>query len=338
MVRHVPSGTLYLRAKVGGKVIRKSLSLTSVRPAKLKRDRMLAELRAMAGQFPSGALSREDALAYTLAWYRGRSLDEQKASTLKYNEQIITVLGNTLPRTSPKVWTQAIMEEWWTDSETTRYSAPRRNGMLDTVRRMFDLLIERGVRGDDPSARLKRVSVRVKPPQVPSAADFERVLEDIERQPSDFAFESAHFVAFLAYSGCRISEVRSINWSDVGEKTIAVTGGETGTKNREARHVPIIKPMRDLLEAMNYEGAAGPLFSIKSPRFAISNACRRCGVEPFTPHTLRHLFATVCIESGVDIPTVSRWIGHKDGGALAMRVYGHLRDDHSIRQADRVRF
>ena len=30
---------------------------------------------------------------------------------------------------------------------------------------------------------------------------------------------------------------------------------------------------------------------------------------------------TSCIESGVDIPTVSRWLGHRDGGALAMRVY-----------------
>jgi len=36
------------------------------------------------------------------------------------------------------------------------------------------------------------------------------------------------------------------------------------------------------------------------------------------------------IESGVDIPTVSRWLGHKDGGALGMRVYGHLRNEHSV--------
>ena len=33
--------------------------------------------------------------------------------------------------------------------------------------------------------------------------------------------------------------------------------------------------------------------------------------------------------SGVDIPTVSRWLGHKDGGALAMEVYGLLRNQHS---------
>jgi integrase len=57
-----------------------------------------------------------------------------------------------------------------------------------------------------------------------------------------------------------------------------------------------------------------------------------------THHDLRHLFATRCIESGVDIPTVSRWLGHKDGGALAMKTYGHLRDQHSQQMAARVVF
>jgi hypothetical protein len=40
----------------------------------------------------------------------------------------------------------------------------------------------------------------------------------------------------------------------------------------------------------------------------------------------------------VDIPTVSRWLGHKDGGALAMKVYGHLRDQHSAAMAQKVQF
>ena len=61
-------------------------------------------------------------------------------------------------------------------------------------------------------------------------------------------------------------------------------------------------------------------------------------MERITHHDFRHLFATICIESGVDIPTVSRWLGHKDGGALAMKVYGHLRDEHSAAQAQRVKF
>jgi integrase len=60
------------------------------------------------------------------------------------------------------------------------------------------------------------------------------------------------------------------------------------------------------------------------------------GIPRLRIHDLRHFFATWAIESGVDIPTVSRWLGHKDGGALAMRVYGHLRDEHSIESAKKL--
>lgn len=59
--------------------------------------------------------------------------------------------------------------------------------------------------------------------------------------------------------------------------------------------------------------------------------CAPRSAKPTDAHR-RHLFATRCIESGVDIPTVRRWLGHEDGGALAMRTYGQLRD--SIRSAD----
>ena len=70
----------------------------------------------------------------------------------------------------------------------------------------------------------------------------------------------------------------------------------------------------------------------------MTRAAKAVEMERITHHDLRHLFATRCIEAGVDIPTVSRWLGHKDGGALAMRVYGHLRDSHSTAMAQKVRF
>ena len=41
---------------------------------------------------------------------------------------------------------------------------------------------------------------------------------------------------------------------------------------------------------------------------------------------------------GVNTPTFSKWLGHKDGGALAMKVYGHLRQEHSFAQIKRVSF
>lgn len=51
-----------------------------------------------------------------------------------------------------------------------------------------------------------------------------------------------------------------------------------------------------------------------------------------------HLFFTTRIEAGVDIPTASPWLDHKDGGALATRVYGYLRDEHFAAQIRKVSF
>ena len=71
---------------------------------------------------------------------------------------------------------------------------------------------------------------------------------------------------------------------------------------------------------------------------SIDRAAKLVGVKRITHHDLRHLVATRCIESGVDMTTVSRWLGHEDGGALCMKTYGHLRDEHSREQALKVAF
>ncbi len=61
------------------------------------------------------------------------------------------------------------------------------------------------------------------------------------------------------------------------------------------------------------------------------------GVGHWSPHSCRHFFACRCIADGVDLPTVARWLGHADGGALLARTYFHLSDWHSRQAAGRVR-
>lgn len=80
------------------------------------------------------------------------------------------------------------------------------------------------------------------------------------------------------------------------------------------------------------------VMKIEECQKTMERTCQELGLDRMTHHDLRHFFATSCIEAGIDIPTVSRWLGHKDGGALAMRVYGHLRDQHSQAMAQRVTF
>jgi integrase len=103
----------------------------------------------------------------------------------------------------------------------------------------------------------------------------------------------------------------------------------------------MIPEMRQLLGKIKGDQSPAlnsPVMRVFECKKSITTACKKLGIARFTHHDLRHLFATRCIESGVDIPTVSRWLGHKDGGALAMKVYGHLRDSHSAEMALKVRF
>lgn len=44
-------------------------------------------------------------------------------------------------------------------------------------------------------------------------------------------------------------------------------------------------------------------------------------------HMLRHLFASSLISAGVDVRTVSEYLGHSDGGALVLKTYSHLMPD-----------
>jgi hypothetical protein len=118
---------------------------------------------------------------------------------------------------------------------------------------------------------------------------------------------------------------------------------ETGTKNWEIRTIPMISDVRVLLERIRSERSEkqwldNPVIGVQECQKSIDSACKKLGIPRFTHHDLRHLFATRCIESGVDIPTVSRWLGHKDGGALAMKTYGHLRDEHSTNMAQKVTY
>jgi integrase len=109
---------------------------------------------------------------------------------------------------------------------------------------------------------------------------------------------------------------------------------------KPTRLVPIIPDMHKLLERLKQDGPkqTDPICKVADCEKSLAHACKTVGAARITHHDLRHLFATRCIEAAVDIPTVSRWLGHSDGGALAMRVYGHLRDKHSAEMAQKVTF
>jgi hypothetical protein len=81
----------------------------------------------------------------------------------------------------------------------------------------------------------------------------------------------------------------------------------------------MIPEMRKLLKRLKAERGENqfmhtPVLGVRKFKRALLRACRILGLSRLTHHDMRHLFATRCIERGVDIPTVAKWLGHKDGG------------------------
>ena len=227
----------------------------------------------------------------------------------------------------------------------TKEVAPRTfTKELETMRGAFRYATAQGLILRDPSAIIKRPKMHSKPPAVPTREHFAGIVAAIRADAQGKGRDGADMVELLAYSGMRLNEARSLRWRDVNfsQGGFTVTGGERGTKNHEQRPVPLSDEMRGLLERLKHaRGKAAPdafVIQTASAKKCLMTACRKLGLANFHHHSLRHYFATCAIESGVDVPTVARWLGHKDGGALLMKTYAHLQQAHSVEQMKRVSF
>ena len=80
------------------------------------------------------------------------------------------------------------------------------------------------------------------------------------------------------------------------------------------------------------------VISTGTARKAIDNACKKANLPKLHHHLFRHFFVSQAIEAGVDFKTIAAWVGHKDGGVLVAKTYGHLTDVHSIAMAQKMTF
>jgi integrase len=347
LVRYVPSGVYFIRAKVNGKLIRESLKTDTETVAKLKLLDRLSELRNQPANKSASKMSFQEAAAvFKQRVLQGIPLGSKKGKTLKPNSQeyrlqtlqSINRVWPALDRTQLRLVSKSDCERW-AEKYAEEYSATRFNGALETLRAVFSVGIEQGAIVFNPAQGISRKSVKQKTLTLPTQAQFAAILRYLDKMET--SPDAADLVRGLSYTGMRKSEARNFQWPDIDfdKSRFAVRGDpEYGTKNSEVRYVPMIPELRILLNKLKCQGEDGRVFKINECRYSLASACKAVGCQRITHHDLRHLFATRCIESGVDIPTVSRWLGHKDGGTLAMKTYGHLRDEHSDRMAKRVKF
>ena len=347
LVRH-KSGKYYVRMYRNGKEIWKSLKTSHFSVAEARLAVKLKEHRERKGVELSSSHSKMTfGAAATLKLAQVNDDVTIKRSTRKYWEETITSLKKSWPElfsTEIRRVAPGACQEW-AAKYAKAMSATRFNGAVTALRHIFDLAIEYGVIYANPAAKIERRSVKAKKLELPTTRQFESFVVKIRGAGCRQSQDCGDLVEGLAYTGCRIAEAGHIQWRDLdftaGEITVKGDPDEA-TKNGEIRRVPMIPRALALFQKMRKsrpkEALSESVFRVRECQKAMTNAAKKVGMARITHHDLRHFFATVCIESGVDIPTVSRWLGHKDGGALAMRTYGHLRREHSVAQAQKVVF
>ncbi len=351
LIRYVPSRTYFARIRVQGKLIVKSLKTDSVAVAKLRLGDLEKDERHNAEHRASVATGKM-AFGDCLKLHRERLQAEPnfKPKTKEYYEYRLKALLKSWPGLKQQDVRKITKSDCldWAAKFRPGVSPSSFNHTIVLLRHVFEIGVEAGARYDNPARFIKASAARPTQLRLPEPDQFAAFVKEVESDGKGYCRHSANLVRFLAYGGFRIHEARNIKWGDVDFKRqkIVVRGdAETGLKGRvagEVREVPMIPDMREFLERLRQdrpdEPDDAPVMRVRECQKAIDRAAKAIGMARITHHDLRHLFATRCIESGVDIPTVSRWLGHKDGGALAMRTYGHLRDQHSTDMAQRVTF
>lgn len=348
LFRYRPSGTYFARFKVGGRPIRQSLATTVFSVAKQRLPDKIRECRSRhesSKAVAAGKMIVGDAVEVYLQNVRANA--SLKPRSKDYREKTVDFIRRSWPslfETDVRKVSERDCENWLMRFQQ-HYAPSVVNNSIGTLRAVFDEATSTGARFNNPAAGLTRVKIRQKQLELPSREQFLRFVDEIRTAGAGQSKDCANLVRFLAYSGLRIGEAKYVTWADAdfARRQLHVRGDpQTGTKNGETRYVPMIPELERMLSELRSERPDEPstarVMRVFECQNSMTHAAIKIGMKRITHHDLRHLFATICIESGVDIPTVSRWLGHKDGGALCMKTYGHLRQDHSLAQAQRVTF
>lgn len=154
------------------------------------------------------------------------------------------------------------------------------------------------------------------------------------------------FPFLILYTGLRRGEALALTWGDIDKKNaeIHVTKSlyhEDGTyyikkpkTSAGTRTIPLLDPLAEKLPKKL--GAPGEyVFSIDGGKSPLSEAkiltmwrqyARATGVTA-TPHQLRHSYATMLFECGIDVKDAQDLLGHSTI-AMTQDIYTHVREKH----------
>lgn len=214
----------------------------------------------------------------------------------------------------------------------TPYVANRAVAMLS---KMLNLAEDWGLRsmGSNPARRIKKFREEERKRYLSPDEQIRLgcVLAMLEADGS----ETPHVIAafrLLILTGCRLGEIRTLQWDFVTAHHLELPDSKTGR-----RRIPLPREAYEILESLPRRAGNpyvilgdtehGPIINLQKPWRRIRQLA---GIPDVRIHDLRHTYASVAVQSGIDPFLLKEILGHKN--LTTTLRYAHLAD-HTVQQA-----
>lgn len=214
-------------------------------------------------------------------------------------------------------------------SETRKLKETSLQTHINTLRAFFGWLhVEEKIK-KNPMLKIRSLKIDKKNArQALSTEELERLRDSCE------GYREKALVEFLVSTGCRLSEVAQLNVEDLNfnDRTVTVIG--KGDKERL-----VYFSVRARLMIQEYikqrKGGVGLFVSSKTPypplkqraiQRIIHAVSERAGLAARVhPHLLRHTFATLALNSGMEVTVIQRLLGHEN--IATTQIYAAMNED-----------
>ena len=221
--------------------------------------------------------------------------------------------------------TGADVQQWFASLRSTPAAADRAAPVLSVIMREAETL---GFRpeGTNPCGKIRRYRRRGR----------ERFLsrEEMRRLGAVLKLHDGHALAaavkLLALTGCRKSEIMTLQWRDWRDGHLFLRDGKTGPRtvwlSSAARAVLDDLPRRGVWVFPGKAGT-GPAKGLNIYWLALR---QEAGLRDVRLHDLRHTYASLALQAGETVPTIGRLLGHSKPETTLK--YIHLADQ-AVRDA-----
>lgn len=191
------------------------------------------------------------------------------------------------------------------------------------VKRFFSYAEKMNLIDEDPSGNLESPKLPQSIPKYMSSVEIDNLLKNLNND-NIWNLRNSTIVKLLYYTGMRIGEVQLLNIEDINWDNFQVRVKGKGNKERIIPlNTNIVKTLKEWINVrstikcdsnalfISYaKNRRGKRISYGVIRQIVKEVLKNAGLGSYSPHKIRHTFATRLLSKGVPLEQISKLLGH----------------------------